>query len=95
MGVATTATDRGAGRWRMPWHHDGSPAARPVNVATGIPYRGLNILALWAAAENAGHAQDQSPIDAHEFPYIAGQPPEVEALYRQVRESWSGEVHRA
>ncbi len=51
------AIERGAGQWRMPWHHDGSPAARPVNVATGIPYRGLNILALWAAAEHAGYAQ--------------------------------------
>lgn len=51
------AIERGAGQWRMPWHHDGSPAARPVNVATGIPYRGLNILALWAAAEHAGYSQ--------------------------------------
>jgi antirestriction protein ArdC len=50
------AIERGAGKWRMPWHHDGSPAARPINVATGIPYRGLNILALWAAAEEAGYA---------------------------------------
>lgn len=51
------AIERGAGAWRMPWHHDGSPAARPVNVATGVPYRGLNILALWAAAEHAGYSQ--------------------------------------
>ncbi len=51
------AIERGADTWRMPWHHDGSPAARPVNVATGIAYRGLNILALWAAAEHASYAQ--------------------------------------
>lgn len=50
------AIERGAGTWRMPWHHDGSPAARPINVATGVAYRGLNILALWAAAEEAGYA---------------------------------------
>ncbi len=50
------AIERGAGQWRMPWHHDGSPASRPVNVATGIAYRGLNVLALWAAAEHAGYA---------------------------------------
>lgn len=49
------AVQHGAGTWRMPWHHDGSPAARPINVATGIPYRGLNILALWVAAEEAGY----------------------------------------
>lgn len=51
------AIERGAGNWRMPWHHDGSPATRPVNVATNVPYRGLNVLALWAAAEHAGYAQ--------------------------------------
>ena len=49
------AIERGAGTWRMPWHHDGSPAARPINVATGVAYRGLNILALWAAGEHAGY----------------------------------------
>lgn len=51
------AIERGADKWRMPWHHDGSPASRPINVATGIAYRGLNVLALWATAENAGYAQ--------------------------------------
>ena len=40
------AIERGADKWRMPWHHDGSPTARPINVATGVPYRGLNILVL-------------------------------------------------
>ncbi|HCK83487.1 MAG TPA: hypothetical protein DHW63_02905 [Hyphomonadaceae bacterium] len=49
------AIERGADTWRMPWHHDGSPAARPINVTTGVAYRGLNILALWAAAEEAGY----------------------------------------
>ncbi len=49
------AIERGGDKWCMPWHHDGSPAARPINVATGVPYRGLNVLALWAAAEHAGH----------------------------------------
>lgn len=49
------AIERGADTWRMPWHHDGSPAARPINVATGVAYRGLNVLALWAAAEEAGY----------------------------------------
>lgn len=49
------AIERGAGDYRMPWHHDGSPACRPVNVSTGKPYRGINILALWASAEAAGY----------------------------------------
>lgn len=44
------AIQAGAGAWRMPWHHDGGVPARPVNIASGKPYRGVNILALWAAA---------------------------------------------
>jgi antirestriction protein ArdC len=51
------AIERGAEKWRMPWHHDGSLASRPINVATGNAYRGLNVLALWAAAEASGYAQ--------------------------------------
>mgnify|MGYP002777318683 CR=1 FL=1 len=44
--------------WRMPWHRrrdpDGSPML-PVNVARGAAYRGVNTLALWAAAEARGY----------------------------------------
>ena len=44
--------------WRMPWHRrrdaTASPAL-PVNVARGAAYRGVNALALWAAAEARGH----------------------------------------
>lgn len=44
--------------WRMPWHRrrdpDGSPML-PVNVARGAAYRGVNTLALWAAAEAKGY----------------------------------------
>src|SRR6185295_15159719 len=41
------AIEKGAGDWRMPWHHDGGSTARPRNVASDKPYRGINILALW------------------------------------------------
>jgi antirestriction protein ArdC len=34
----------------MPWHHDGSSISRPKNVASAKGYRGMNVLALWAAA---------------------------------------------
>ena len=51
-----TAIEKGAGAWRMPWHHNGSAIFRPQNVASGKAYRGLNTVALWAAAENAGFA---------------------------------------
>ncbi len=49
------AIERGAGRYRMPWHHDGALASRPVNAVSGKPYRGANTLLLWAAAETAGY----------------------------------------
>ncbi len=39
------AIERGAGQWRMPWHHDGAATHRPVNAVTAKPYRGMNILA--------------------------------------------------
>ena len=49
------AIEAGAGQSRMPWHHDGTSTARPVNVASNKPYRGINTLALWAAATHANH----------------------------------------
>jgi len=51
------AIEAGAGNWRMPWHvkSDGTMPAVPVNAASGKPYRGVNVLALWIAAEAAGY----------------------------------------
>jgi antirestriction protein ArdC len=51
------AIEAGAGDWRMPWHHDGTSITRPTNVASGRRYRGINTLALWAAASAAGYGQ--------------------------------------
>jgi antirestriction protein ArdC len=48
------AIERGVGALRMPWHHDGAPASRPINVLTQKPYRGVNVLALWASASAGG-----------------------------------------
>lgn len=50
-----TAMESGAGAWRMPWHHNGSLTTRPTNVQSGKRYRGINVLALWAAADGAGY----------------------------------------
>lgn len=49
------AIEAGAGACRMPWHHDGSSLARPVNVASRRPYRGINTIALWVAARLGGY----------------------------------------
>lgn len=47
------AIEAGAPRFEMPWHR-GHP--RPVNVASGNRYRGINVLALWVAQEARGYA---------------------------------------
>ena len=51
-----SAIENGAGEWRMPWHHDGNSIARPRNVTSDKGYRGINVLALWAAARRGGYA---------------------------------------
>src|SRR3546814_6679376 len=40
----------------MPWHHSGADVTRPTNVASGKPYRGINMVSLWAAAYGSGYA---------------------------------------
>ncbi|SDR63805.1 protein of unknown function [Rhizobiales bacterium GAS113] len=49
------AIEAGAGDYSMPWHHDGAATARPVNVASGKAYRGVNVLALRVAAHGTGY----------------------------------------
>ena len=46
----------GDGKWRMPWHHDGSAISRPQNIGSRRRYRGINVLALWIAAQAVGYA---------------------------------------
>lgn len=45
-----TAIEAGAGEFTMPWHGGILSPSFPVNAATNKPYRGVNILALWADA---------------------------------------------
>jgi antirestriction protein ArdC len=40
----------------MPWHTTGADRFAPANAATGKPYRGVNVVALWIAAEAAGYS---------------------------------------
>lgn len=62
--IYRTVTDRiiaaieaGAGDWRMPWHVLPNDAASvmPVNAASRKAYRGVNVLSLWIAAQEAGY----------------------------------------
>ena len=53
------AVEAGAGACRMPWHHDGQSTSRPINLASRRAYRGVNVLALWVAADAAGYGDGQ------------------------------------
>lgn len=44
--------DNGTGKWEMPWHN---ATIQPVNVETGKPYHGINILSLWCASIKKGY----------------------------------------
>ena len=41
----------------MPWHASGAAITRPKNISTGNAYRGVNTIALWAAAATGGYAE--------------------------------------
>jgi antirestriction protein ArdC len=49
------AIEQGVGNWRMPWHTSGRYAFSPINVTSHKPYRGINTVCLWAAAEAKGY----------------------------------------
>jgi antirestriction protein ArdC len=49
-----SAIERGAGEFRLPWHRAAGSIMRPVNVASKKAYRGVNVLALWATADEKG-----------------------------------------
>lgn len=50
------ALERGVRPWVKPWSETGSAPLILPRRANGIPYRGINTLALWAAAEERGFA---------------------------------------
>ena len=49
------AIENGVGNWRMPWHTSGRFAFSPINVTSRKPYRGINTLCLWSAAQAKGY----------------------------------------
>src|SRR5690348_12325029 len=49
------AIEAGVGTWRMPWHTSGRFAFSPINVTSRKPYRGINTVCLWAAAQAKGY----------------------------------------
>ena len=50
-----SAIERGAGDFCLPWHRTAGSIMRPVNIASKKAYRGVNVVALWAYAEEFGY----------------------------------------
>jgi len=53
------AIEQGVSNWRMPWHTSGRFAFSPVNVTSKKPYRGINTVCLWAAAQAKGYERGE------------------------------------
>src|SRR5260370_17419027 len=53
------AIEQGVGNGRMPWHTSGRYAFSPINVASKKPYRGINTVCLWAAAQAKGYERGE------------------------------------
>lgn len=49
-----TSIEQGAGDFQLPWHQGGGMVSRPTNIASKKAYRGVNIVALWAASHTNG-----------------------------------------
>ena len=49
------AVERGAGSCQMPWHRTGGDTFTPINAQSKKPYRGVNVVSLWVAAEYYGY----------------------------------------
>jgi antirestriction protein ArdC len=53
------AIEQGVSNWRMPWHTSGKFAFSPINVTSKKPYRGINTVCLWAAANAKGYERGE------------------------------------
>jgi len=49
------AIESGAADYQMPWHISGASSSLPVNAISRKPYRGVNVLCLWAQATETGY----------------------------------------
>jgi antirestriction protein ArdC len=53
--MIVSAIEEGAGSYRMPWRTSGGFSNSPINAVSKRPYRGINILVLWATAQERGY----------------------------------------
>jgi len=48
-----TAIENGVGDFKLPWHRGAQSILRPTNIVSQRPYRGVNVLCLWAVSDAA------------------------------------------
>jgi antirestriction protein ArdC len=48
--------ENGADKFSLPWHRTGASSILPKNATTGNAYNGINVLSLWATAEERGYS---------------------------------------
>lgn len=53
--LIVNAIETGTGSYKMPWRTNGGFASSPINAVSRKPYRGVNILVLWATAQEKGY----------------------------------------
>ena len=53
--VIVKAIEEGAGHYQMPWRTSGGFPNSPINAVSRRSYRGINILVLWATAQEKGY----------------------------------------
>src|SRR5712692_5822293 len=53
------AIEQGVSNWHMPWHTSGKFAFSPINITSKKPYRGINTVCLWAAAQAKGYERGE------------------------------------
>jgi len=53
------AIERGAETYEMPWNRKSGSGFLPINASNGKPYRGVNVIALWAAQQSMGYQSNE------------------------------------
>ena len=53
------AIENGAADYEMPWNRRHGNGLLPLNAETGKPYRGVNIIALWATQQDKGYQSNE------------------------------------
>src|SRR5437763_8954220 len=53
--LIVSAIETGAGSYKMPWRTSGKFIYSPINAVSKRPYRGINVVVLWATVQAKGY----------------------------------------